>query len=69
VDYFVEAVNHHDNVLQALKSRSPQNAHNAICGLLEISLRQQRDIISEGRAEKAGGGVLANKRRVAQSSD
>jgi DNA-binding GntR family transcriptional regulator len=69
VDYFLEAVDHHDNILQALKSRSAQGAHNALCGLLEISLRQQRDIISEGKAEKPGNAVAATKRKIALSSD
>ncbi len=68
VDHFVEAVDHHDNVLQALKGRSPQKAHNAICGLLEISLRQQREIISEGRSDKATSRDSTKKRRVAQSA-
>jgi DNA-binding GntR family transcriptional regulator len=70
VDYFEEAVDHHDNVLQALKSRSPQNAHNALCGLMEISLRQQQDIISEKRTEKPHGEDAVRKQRtVAQSTD
>ena len=68
VDYFAEAVDHHDNVLQALKSRSPQNAHKALCGLLEISLRQQRDIISEGKSEKHDRVAPAGKRKATQSS-
>jgi DNA-binding GntR family transcriptional regulator len=68
VDYFAEAVDHHDNVLRALKSRSPQSAHNALCGLLEISLRQQRNIISEGKSEKHEN-AAAGKRKAAQSSD
>jgi DNA-binding GntR family transcriptional regulator len=68
VEYFTEAVDHHDNVIQALKSRSPQSAHNALCGLLEISLRQQRDIISEGKSEKHEN-AAGSKRKVAESSD
>jgi DNA-binding GntR family transcriptional regulator len=69
VDYFEEAVDHHHNVLDALKSRSPQNAHNALCGLLEISLRQQRDIISEGKSEKHNNAAPVRKRKLVRSSD
>lgn len=68
IEYFLEAVDHHENVLKALKSRSPQDAHNALCGLLEISLRQQRDIISGGR-EKLTRTRVVGKRKVAQSVD
>jgi DNA-binding GntR family transcriptional regulator len=46
-DYLLEAVDHHEHVVQALVSHAPQKAHAAICGLMELSLRQQRDIISE----------------------
>jgi DNA-binding GntR family transcriptional regulator len=67
IDYFVEAVDHHDNVLQALKGRSPQGAHNALCGLLEISLRQQRDIISEGETEKPKSAGMTEKKKLALS--
>jgi DNA-binding GntR family transcriptional regulator len=52
-DYLLEAVDHHENVLRGLVSHSPQKAHAAICGLMEISLRQQREIISEKRVEKS----------------
>jgi DNA-binding GntR family transcriptional regulator len=61
VDSFSEAVDHHENVLKALKSRSPQKAHSALCGLLEISLRQQRDIISDGSA----AGATSRRKRAA----
>jgi DNA-binding GntR family transcriptional regulator len=44
-DYLQEAIDHHENVLHALSNHSPQGAHAAICGLMEISLRQQQDII------------------------
>ncbi len=46
-DYLLEAVDHHEHVVQALVNHAPQRAHAAICGLMELSLRQQRDIISE----------------------
>lgn len=52
-DYFIEAIDHHQSILRALTSRSPKNAHSALCGLLEISIRQQRDIISDGDAKKS----------------
>lgn len=61
VDSFTEAVDHHEHVLKALKSQSPQKAHSALCGLLEISLRQQRDIMSEGSPENS---VPRRKRRM-----
>ncbi len=61
VDSFSEAVDHHENVLKALKSRSPQKAHSALCGLLEISLRQQRDIISDGNDTSA----ISRRKRAA----
>ena len=52
-DYLLEAMDHHENVMQALVSHSPQKAYSAICGLMEISLRQQQDIISEKRGRKS----------------
>jgi DNA-binding GntR family transcriptional regulator len=61
-EYFNEAIDHHENVLKALRSGAPRNAHNALCGLLEISIRQQREIISEG------GSKIAKKRPTRQKS-
>jgi len=52
-DYLLEAVDHHENVMHALVGHSPQKAHAAICGLMEISLRQQQDIISEKRSRRS----------------
>jgi DNA-binding GntR family transcriptional regulator len=69
IDYFVEAVDHHDNVLQALKSHSPQNAHNALCGLLDLSIRQQRDIIPDSKTNKTEVAIATKNQKVAQSSD
>lgn len=46
-DYLLEAVEHHEHVVHALVNHAPQRAHAAICGLMEMSLRQQRDIIAE----------------------
>lgn len=65
-DYFLAAVDHHDNVLHALKSRSSQNAHEAICGLPEISIRQQRDIIAEKRSDKMEHSARNKKSKMAR---
>ncbi|MCI0662949.1 MAG: GntR family transcriptional regulator [Acidobacteria bacterium] len=51
-DLFIESVEYHEKVLGALRSHSPIKAHEAICQLLEISLRQQHEIISEKQIEK-----------------
>jgi DNA-binding GntR family transcriptional regulator len=47
LDWSLEAVAHHERVLAALESRSPESARNAIEELESMSLRQQRDILSE----------------------
>ncbi len=70
VDYFLEAVDHHDNVLQALKK--PLSRKTRIMRCVDYSkfrFGQQRDIISEGRADKPESGPVTSKRKIAQSSD
>lgn len=51
--HFLEAVKHHENVVKALSSQSPQRAHAAFCDLMTLSLRQQKEIIGEsGKSKK-----------------
>jgi DNA-binding GntR family transcriptional regulator len=67
-EYLLEAVTHHENVVKALISRSPQKAHNAICGLLELSLRQQRDLIADKRVGKMKRALAVKEATVESNS-
>lgn len=49
---FIESVEYHEKVFAAIRSHSPIKAHEAICQLLEFSLRHQHEIISEKQVAK-----------------